>query len=135
MKVTTCMFLGTALYTVLLCTPPMLSADGGDTTHPAKQTPRPMHLAGAASAAEPMLRLTNDQLDSVVAGHVGDLQIPSTITIPTLGTFVLLQTQPQTFILIPAAGNAEATAAIQIGYDQISLVAALNGASASIHIP
>jgi hypothetical protein len=48
-----------------------------------------MHPTDEAGAPESPLRLTTEQLDSIVAGQVVELQIPGTITIPTLGTLVI----------------------------------------------
>src|SRR5919197_1381162 len=89
LKVTKRIDLRRALYTVLLCASPMLPAEGGAGAHSAIQPPVPMHPTDEAGAPESPLRLTTEQLDSIVAGQVVELQIPGTITIPTLGTLVI----------------------------------------------
>jgi hypothetical protein len=115
MKSSTRPILRIALYTVLLSAPPILLADGGDPANLANMQPETHQTFASASAPEPLLRLTNDQLDSIVAGQVVERGIPGAITIPNLGTFA--QIQPQTFMLIPVEGSAEATV-IQLGNDQ-----------------
>jgi hypothetical protein len=69
MNATARIILRSALYTVLLCSPPMLSADGGDEARPDNMQPTPKHLAGPAIATQSLLRLGDKQLDSIVAGQ------------------------------------------------------------------
>jgi hypothetical protein len=63
--------LSIAMNIALLCSPPMLSAEAGDGARTVIPIPgAPHHQADEASTEKSPLRLGNEQLDSIVAGHV-----------------------------------------------------------------
>ena len=131
MKVTKRIDLRRALYTVLLCASPMLPAEGGAGAHSAIQPPVPMHPTDEAGAPESPLRLTTEQLDSIVAGQVVELQIPGTITIPTLGTLVIQLGNGQ-IVSIGAGQNGQI---VSIGAGQNGQIVSIGAGQNVIQIP
>jgi hypothetical protein len=69
MKATTRIVLGGALYMVLMCASPMLSADGGEVDHPTNQPPKQIHSDSIEDEKLSQLRLGDEQLDSIVAAQ------------------------------------------------------------------